>query len=685
MGSRWAQALLGVSLIAVVAFGSLALVHQASAATYDVCPTGCAYTSINAALAAAANGATIKVGPGTYGPATSDVPITVNKPVNLVGAGVGKSIINGAPTAGTAISGLIAIAPATPGNIGMSGFTVEGAINSDSNDDGILMTITDHNASDVITMNNNLFYSDTTLDPQLLADQTDSIYIAGNNATVTVKNNSFKGVFRAALIEGNPGAVYFTGNTLNLHGLNDTSTNPATFGWWAEGVFFLADGNVDVTSPQVISGNVFANYPGMGVGVDAGYSGGLVGRYNNLSITGNVFDNAGVVATQSSTPDVSAISLHGFGTTSGGVTSEIKGISIKNNTFNMSSSTSHGYAISYKGTIGAGNVVDHNLIRGSGSSRPLAGVNFVAPDSIAGVSLTNNIISGFVDGLHADGLPGGAAVSAAQNCIMGNTNSGATVAAGTALTADHNWWGAASGPHASTNASGTGNAASANVTFAPYLTSTATVCSGPVASGLYTSPTTAPSYTGFTLNGTLSDATTGNFAIASAQYNINGGLYHTMSAKDGSFNQVAEGVTAHAGGLAPGRYTVCVRGADAAGNAGKSSCFALTVYNAAATQTAAALASATASPTETPGAEQPTVTTVGGSGGSGNSAGNSTPTPSPVGFVGIDGFPNTPCIVGIVALLLILGAILFLVLSRRRRQNEDAVVDRRRGTWEVKR
>jgi hypothetical protein len=265
---------------------------------------------------------------------------------------------------------------------------------------------------------------------------------------------------------------------------------------------------------------------------------------------------------------------------------------------------------------------------------------------------------------------------------MGNTNSGATVAAGTALTADHNWWGAASGPHASTNASGTGNAASANVTFAPYLTSTATVCSGPVASGLYTSPTTAPSYTGFTLNGTLSDATTGNFAIASAQYNINGGLYHTMSAKDGSFNQVAEGVTAHAGGLAPGRYTVCVRGADAAGNAGKSSCFALTVYNAAATQTAAALASATASPTETPGAEQPTVTTVGGSGGSGNSAGNSTPTPSPVGFVGIDGFPNTPCIVGIVALLLILGAILFLVLSRRRRQNEDAVVDRRRGTWE---
>jgi len=84
MQPRWAQVLLIAGLLLALAAGSLALVHQARAATYDVCPSGCAYTSINAALAPAASGATIKVGPGTYGPGTSDVPISISKPVNLV-------------------------------------------------------------------------------------------------------------------------------------------------------------------------------------------------------------------------------------------------------------------------------------------------------------------------------------------------------------------------------------------------------------------------------------------------------------------------------------------------------------------------------------------------------------------------------------------------------------------------
>jgi hypothetical protein len=662
-----------VALLLALAAGSLALAHQARAATYDVCASGCANTSINAAIAAAANGATIKVGPGTYGPATSDVPISISKPITLVGAGVGHSIINGAPASGTAISGLIAIAPATAGHVNVSGFTIEGAIVNDANDDGILMTVADHNASDIITINNNLFHGDTTLDPQLLADQTDSIYIASSSATVNVKNNSFQGVFRAALIEGNPGAVNFTGNTLSLHGLNDLSTSPATFGWWAEGVFFLADNNVDVTAPQVVSGNYFGNYPGMGVGLDAGYTGGLVGRYNNISITGNTFNNAGVAATQSSTADDSAISLRGFGTTSGGVTSEVKGVSIKNNTFNMGSSSGHGYAISYRGTIGSGNVIDHNLIRGNGSSRPRAGLDLVSPAGSAGVSITNNIISGFVDGLTSDALSSGMGVSAAQNCIMGNSSAGATVAAGTSLTATQNWWGTVSGPHATTNASGTGNAATGSVTFSPFRTSQATICAGPVAKSLSTSPTSPGSNSTFTLSATLSDSTTGNFAIASGQYNINGGAYHAMSAKDGSFNQVTEGVTAHVSGLNAGSYTVCVRGADSAGNTGAAGCFALTVYNLAATQTAAAIASVTVSPTETASTDQPTATTVTG--------GSATPTPTSVGLVGGFGFPSLPVIIGALAALIIVGSLIFLVLARRRRDDEDDNGYPQRGQW----
>lgn len=669
---------MGIGLIVAVAIGSLALAQNARAATYDVCSSGCTYTSINAALTAASPGATIKVGPGTYGLGTSDVPITINKSVNLVGAGIGKSIINGAPASGTAIGGLIAImTPAAPGNITVSGFTVEGAIVNDSNDDGILMTITDHNAGDVVTVTNNLFYGDTTLDPQLLADQTDSIYVAGNAASVHVNNNSFKGVFRAALIEGNPGAFYFTGNRLNLHGLNDTSTTPATFGWGAEGLLFLADGNVNVTSPQVVSGNIFESYPGLGVGVDAGYGGGLVGRINNISITSNLFDNLGVAATQSSIADSVGIVMHGFGTTAGSVTSAITGVSIKYNTFNMNSSSGHGYAISFKGTIAGNNVIDHNVIRGGGSSRPLAGIQFVTPVGATGVTIIHNIIGGFVDGVHSDALPSGAQVSATQNCIAGNSHSGATVATGTAIAGDHDWWGASNGPHSTSNPSGTGNAVNGSLNFAPFLAVPASICAGPVAQqvGASTSPLLANA--AFSLNGTVSDATTGGFIVTSAHYNINGGAYHSMSARDGSFNQVSEGVTVHLAGLAAGTYTVCVRGTDSVGNTGAPHCVALTVSTAASTQTASASATqtagTTASPTDTAVTEQPTAT------GTTSAAANPTATPTGVGFVGIGGLPATPCLIGIVVLLLVLGAILLVLVSRRRSQNQDAYIDQRRN------
>lgn len=682
MRSRWLQALLAVALIAAVAIGSLVVVHQASAATYTVCASGCPYTSINTALTNASSGATIKVGPGTYGPGTSDSPINITKPVNLVGAGAGHSIINGAPAPGTAIGGVVAITtPSTPGNITVSGFTIEGAIVNDSNDDGLLMTITDHNASDVITVKNNQFYGDTTLDPQLLADQTDSIYVANNDATVKVTNNSFKGVFRAVLIEGNPGPFSFTGNTLNLHALYDTSTTPPSMYFWAEGLLFLADNSKTVTSSQVVSGNTFENYLGLGVGVDAGYGGGLVGRINHLSITSNTFNNVGVATPDSPPFDAADIYLHGFGTTNGSVVSAITGVSIKYNTFNVSSTTGHGYAISFKGSVEGNNVIDHNLLRGSGSSRPLAGVNFVSPTSTTGVSITRNVITGFVDGLHSDALLSGAHVSATQNCISSNSHSGATVAAGVNLAADHNWWGAASGPHATTNASGTGNAVNGSVTFTPFLTAPASICAGPVAKSLYTSVAPAPSNTGFSFNATLSDSTTGNFVVKSAQYSLNGGSYKTMSAKDGTFNQVTEGVRVYLGGLAAGKYTLCVRGKDAAGYTGSPACIALTVYNLAATQTANASATQAANatpttpgvPTDTATTEQPTATTTG------NSAGNPTPTPTSVGFVGIGGFSTVQCLIGAAVLLLILGVILFLLVSRRRRQNEDAYIQERPG------
>ena len=60
------------------------------ACSYNVCPSGCAYTEIHEAINAASPGATIRIGPGTY-----KENVYIEKNITLVGAGIGKTIIDG--------------------------------------------------------------------------------------------------------------------------------------------------------------------------------------------------------------------------------------------------------------------------------------------------------------------------------------------------------------------------------------------------------------------------------------------------------------------------------------------------------------------------------------------------------------------------------------------------------------
>ncbi len=82
---RWLIALAAV-------FGFLALPVTAGAATLNVCPTGCTYSSIRTAVIAASAGDTVNVAAGTY----NETQVLVDKPLTLHGAGVGVSIIDGA-------------------------------------------------------------------------------------------------------------------------------------------------------------------------------------------------------------------------------------------------------------------------------------------------------------------------------------------------------------------------------------------------------------------------------------------------------------------------------------------------------------------------------------------------------------------------------------------------------------
>lgn len=72
----------------------LALSPQAAASqseTFDICPSGCSYTSIQQAINGAASGATLRIGPGTY-----NETLTLRSGVSLMGAGPGVTVVHGA-------------------------------------------------------------------------------------------------------------------------------------------------------------------------------------------------------------------------------------------------------------------------------------------------------------------------------------------------------------------------------------------------------------------------------------------------------------------------------------------------------------------------------------------------------------------------------------------------------------
>jgi hypothetical protein len=104
---------------AIAALLLLLGVGQASAATLNICQSGCAYAQLAPALAGAQNGDTIKIGPGTYAGG-----VTIDVSVKLVGAGAGSTVISGG---GPVLSIGVAGAPSEP-TVTIDGVTVTGGV-----------------------------------------------------------------------------------------------------------------------------------------------------------------------------------------------------------------------------------------------------------------------------------------------------------------------------------------------------------------------------------------------------------------------------------------------------------------------------------------------------------------------------------------------------------------------------
>jgi hypothetical protein len=96
---------------------------QASAATLNVCPSGCPYTQLAPALAVADDGDTIRIGPGTY-----NGGVTIDVSVKLVGAGAGRTIISG----GGPVLAIGEFGASAEPTVSIEGVTVTGGITRSS-------------------------------------------------------------------------------------------------------------------------------------------------------------------------------------------------------------------------------------------------------------------------------------------------------------------------------------------------------------------------------------------------------------------------------------------------------------------------------------------------------------------------------------------------------------------------
>src|SRR5215831_6593609 len=118
-GRVWRSARTAALLVPMVMTLVWAGAGAASAATLTVCPSGCQYRQIGPAVAAASNGDTIRVGPGTY-----QGGITINVSVRMAGAGPGSTIIRG----GDHVLTIGAFGASSEPAVSVSGVTITGGI-----------------------------------------------------------------------------------------------------------------------------------------------------------------------------------------------------------------------------------------------------------------------------------------------------------------------------------------------------------------------------------------------------------------------------------------------------------------------------------------------------------------------------------------------------------------------------
>jgi hypothetical protein len=281
----------------------LGLVPTAThAATLDVCPSGCTYTSIQAAIDAAALGDKITIGAGAY-----DGMLAIGKNLTLQGAGAAQTTING----------------------GVGGSVITIAIGTTVTIDGVTITGGSGQSGGGIFNQGTLTVSNSTISGNSASSLGGGIY--NNGGSVTVSNSTFAGNsagFGGGIHNNNGGSVTVSNSTF--------AGNSATIG----GGIRNSGGSVTVSN-STFAGNSASN---IGGGIYSSAGGTLTVSNsaffgNSASDAGGIFNGLGSVTVSNST-----FAGNSASDTGGGVLN-LSTLMVSNSTFFGNSASSFGGGI----------------------------------------------------------------------------------------------------------------------------------------------------------------------------------------------------------------------------------------------------------------------------------------------------------------------------------------------------